>query len=83
MTQGHWGGSQGRCCHAFALGVSPALVLALAACGEREHDPTPSGASVGEARALEEAAAMLDEQRLEPEDAAPAEPAAPTPSPSS
>lgn len=83
MTRGRPVGLAGRCCQAFALGVSPALALALAACGEREHDPAPSGASVGEARALEEAAAMLDEQRLDPEDAAPAEPAAPTPPPSS
>ena len=38
--------------------------LALAACGASDTDPGPGGVSVGEARALDEAAEMLDQQRL-------------------
>ena len=42
----------------------PALLLAgLAGCGSTETDP-PSDATTSEAKALEEAAEMLDEQRL-------------------
>lgn len=37
--------------------------LALSGCGESDSDPGPGGVTVGEARALEEAAAMLDERR--------------------
>lgn len=37
--------------------------LALAACGPGENDPGPGGVTVGEAKALDEAAAMLDAQR--------------------
>jgi hypothetical protein len=45
----------------------PALALfCLAACGPRDTDPGPGGVSVGEARALDEAAAMLEQQRLPP-----------------
>lgn len=39
------------------------IVLALAACGKSDSDPGPGGVTVGEARALDEAAAMLDERR--------------------
>lgn len=42
------------------------LLLALAAlsgCGKGASDPGPGGVTVGEARALDEAAAMLDERR--------------------
>lgn len=46
--------------------------LLLSACGPSDTDPGPGGVTVGEARALDEAAEMLDEQRLS-EDAAPAE----------
>jgi hypothetical protein len=48
---------------------SLALLLALcclAACGPKDTDPGPGGVSVGEARALDDAAAMLDQQRLPP-----------------
>ncbi|MCX7676086.1 MAG: hypothetical protein N2Z59_01765 [Alteraurantiacibacter sp.] len=38
--------------------------LALAACGKADTDPGPGGVTVGEARALDEAAQMLDQQRL-------------------
>jgi hypothetical protein len=43
-----------------------ALVAAggLAGCGASDNDPGPGGVTVGEARALDEAAEMLDEQRL-------------------
>lgn len=36
----------------------------LAGCGEADNDPGPGGVTVGEARALDEAAEMLDQQRL-------------------
>ena len=42
----------------------------LAGCGAGDNDPGPGGVTVGEARALDEAAEMLDKQRL-PEDALP------------
>jgi hypothetical protein len=64
----------------------PALALVLlAACGQRDTDPGPGGVSVGEARALDEAAAMLEQQRLPlaaiPTGTAPP-PAGPSPMPS-
>lgn len=49
----------------------------LGACGDADTDPGPGGVSVGEARALDQAAEMLDQQRLpaealtEPEDNVP------------
>jgi hypothetical protein len=39
-------------------------VLPLAGCGQSDEDPGPGGVTVGEARALDEAAEMLDAQRL-------------------
>lgn len=39
--------------------------LTLTACGPQEEDPGPGGVTVGEARALDEAAEMLD-SRTEP-----------------
>lgn len=46
----------------------PLLALAattmLAACGDPDAEPGPGGVSAGEARALDEAAEMLDQQRL-------------------
>jgi len=47
-----------------------ATALALAGCGAGDNDPGPGGVTVGEARALDEAAEMLEQQRL-PDDAAP------------
>ncbi len=40
------------------------LALLLAACGAGDNDPGPGGVTVGEARALDEAAEMLDARRL-------------------
>ncbi|MEP5725842.1 MAG: hypothetical protein ABJ311_05460 [Erythrobacter sp.] len=42
----------------------------LSACGSGGSDPADTGISEGEARALDEAAEMLDEKRL-PDDAIP------------
>lgn len=47
-----------------------AAVLALAACSKQDNAPGPGGVSVGEAKALDEAAAMIEDQRL-PADALP------------
>ena len=42
----------------------PALALAaLAGCGPADTDPGPGGVTVGEARALDEAAEMIDQRR--------------------
>ena len=40
------------------------LALAIAACGPSENDPGPGGVTVGEAQALDEAAAMLEDRKL-------------------
>ena len=45
------------------LSVTIAL-LALAACGKSDNDPGPGGVSIGEARALDEAAEMIEQRRL-------------------
>ena len=60
-----------------------AVSLLLAACGQKDTDPGPGGVSVGEARALDEAAAMLDRQRLPPSALPSAAPSSPHPAPSS
>ncbi|MFA7603589.1 MAG: hypothetical protein WCY29_11330 [Novosphingobium sp.] len=39
------------------------LVLSLAACGPADNDPGPGGVTVGEARALDEAAEMIEQRR--------------------
>ncbi|MFO6431032.1 hypothetical protein ACLBKT_13200 [Erythrobacter sp. W302b] len=46
--------------------IAVSLALTLAACGG-EGASAPGGVSAGEAKALEDAAAMLDERRLPPE----------------
>lgn len=59
-----------------------ALAL-LAACGERDTDPGPGGVTVGEAKALDEAAEMIEARRLPAEALATATPTpGPSPSPS-
>lgn len=75
-----------RACRPGGRGGRPARLpaaaaaLLLAACGPSDTDPGPGGVTVGEARALDEAAEMLEQQRFDPEDlAAPEE--APSPSP--
>jgi hypothetical protein len=60
----------------------PLALLLLNACGQRDTDSGPGGVSVGEARALDEAAAMLEQQRLPPGALAGKAPATPLPSPS-
>lgn len=45
-------------------------LLSLAACGPAQNDPGPGGVTVGEAKALDEAAEMLDERNVRPEDVA-------------
>jgi hypothetical protein len=54
-----------------------AALLLMAGCGANDNDPGPGGVTVGEARALDQAAEMLDQQRL-PEQASPS----PSPAPS-
>ncbi len=55
-------------------GVVVAGLLALAACGPADNEPGPGGVTVGEAKALDEAAAMIDARRL-PAEVVPAQPA--------
>jgi hypothetical protein len=56
------------------IGLPLAAALLLAGCGPNDTDPGPGGVTVGEARALDEAAEMLDEQRLPAEALPPTEP---------
>ena len=51
--------------------------LTLAGCGAGENDPGPGGVTMGEARALDEAARMLDERPVPPEALEPVQPAPP------
>lgn len=46
-----------------------ALSFGLASCGPAENDPGPGGVTMGEARALDEAAEMLDERQANPDTA--------------
>jgi hypothetical protein len=54
----------------------------LAGCGPNDNDSGPGGVTVGEARALDEAAEMLDEQRLPEGTLPPASEPSPQPAPS-
>ncbi|MFC3308871.1 hypothetical protein [Blastomonas aquatica] len=47
----------------LAVSVS---ALAAMSCGAADNDPGPGGVTVGEARALDEAAEMLDERNANP-----------------
>ena len=51
-----------------ALKTAPCLLalLALAGCGQKDTDPGPGGVTVGEARALDEAAEMLEKRPAPP-----------------
>ena len=42
-------------------------LTALTGCGSDDNDPGPGGVSVGEARALDEAAAMIEDKSRPPE----------------
>ena len=41
-----------------------AITALLAACGPSDNDPGPGGVTVGEARALDEAAEMIEDRRI-------------------
>ena len=43
------------------------MLAGLVACGPAQNDPGPGGVTVGEAKALDEAAEMLDERNTPPE----------------
>lgn len=53
----------------LAVSVS---ALAAMSCGAADNDTGPGGVTVGEARALDEAAEMLDERKADPASAEPA-----------
>lgn len=55
------------------------LLLILSACGKADNQPGPGGVTVGEAKALDEAAEMLEDRRqpLDAEAPVPAPEAAP------
>lgn len=44
--------------------IALAAIAVLSGCGKGENAPGPGDVTVGEARALDEAAQMLDERRL-------------------
>lgn len=46
------------------FGLVLAMTASLAACGPSDNDPGPGGVTVGEARALDEAAQMIEERRI-------------------
>ncbi|WP_338447019.1 hypothetical protein V5F89_04305 [Pelagerythrobacter marensis] len=50
----------------FALFLAPLL---LASCGPADNEPGPGGVTVGEAKALDEAAEMLEQRRRSIEEA--------------
>ena len=64
----------------LGAGLGAFLATVLASCGPNDTDPGPGGVTVGEARALDQAAEMLDEQRL-PTEALPSPAPAQTPAP--
>ena len=53
-------------------------LLALAACGKSDNAPGPGGVTQGEAKALDEAAEMIEKRGM-PSDAVPPPAGAPTP----
>ena len=44
--------------------LAPMALLALVACGKADNDPGPGGVTVGEAKALDDAAEMLEQRRM-------------------
>lgn len=59
--------------------VSIVILTGLAACGPAQNDPGPGGVTIGEAKALDEAAKMLDERNSPPEAIDTPETASPAP----
>jgi hypothetical protein len=60
------------------LGIGLAMgMLALGGCRARDNDPGPGGVTVGEARALDEAANMLESRQVKPATASPTPKAVP------
>lgn len=57
------------------------IALLLAACGKADNESGPGDVTMGEARALDEAAEMIEAQRLPPEAIAPASQAGPAVAP--
>jgi hypothetical protein len=53
--------TSGRSCRATVLALA---ALAVASCEPADGDPGPGGVTMGEARALDEAAEMIEQQRL-------------------
>lgn len=53
----------GSCVKIVAVSVS---ALAAMSCGAADNDPGPGGVTVGEARALDDAADMLDTRNADP-----------------
>ncbi|MCK9540622.1 MAG: hypothetical protein M0R03_01160 [Novosphingobium sp.] len=58
--------------------IALAVLGAASACGSGANDPGPGGVTVGEAKALDDAAKMLDERRLPDEALQPAATAVPS-----
>ena len=54
----------------FPILAAPLALAALAACGPADNEAGPGDVSVGEAKALDEAAEMIEQRRL-PEEALP------------
>jgi len=79
VTRAGWFPQAGRGLNLPARLAAPVLAGLLAACGSGEAEQ-PAGVSAGEARALDDAATMLEEQRHAP---AAEGSASPSPSPSS
>ena len=47
----------------FAIGIALGTVL-VSACSPSDNDPGPGGVTLGEARALDEAAEMIEQRRI-------------------
>ncbi len=60
LNRERYGGDMKR----FWILAAPAI---LAACGPADNEPGPGGVTVGEARALDEAAEMIEQKRLPPQ----------------
>lgn len=58
-----------KLCLSLALGL-------LSACAKSDNDPGPGGVTLGEARALDEAAEMIEQRRLPQEALQPPSPSA-------